>query len=238
MNPDQNRNGQTPGFGVNSTPQRNENGHFEVVPPPSVTGRSTGHNPYEFIVNPNKPLKKPGLFQGNDFLRRIILMVGGLVIVVILVTVVLNLLVPTKNISGSLISITQSQQEIIRVAAIGSNQASSSNLRNFATTVQVSIGTSQSSILGYLAQFKKVPDAKLLVLGYSKSTDQTLASATATSTFDTAFQQILVSDLSDYTQKVVSTYKTTTNTTTKALLQKNFDTAKLLLSATPSAPNS
>jgi hypothetical protein len=236
MNPQQNRNnGQTPSYGVNSTPQRNEHGHYEVLPPPSVTGHSSGHNPYEFIVNPVTVPKKKGLLGGDNLVRRVILIVGGAVVVMIIAGITISALTPKSNLVQSLLSITQEQQEILRIS--GNAQATDTQLKNFTATTLASITTNQTETISFLTSHKQKVDPKYLALGQDASTDQKLADATSAGTYNTIFEQILLGDLQDYQHKLATVYKQTKNSDAKALLARNYSAVSLILSDIPTVSN-
>jgi predicted outer membrane protein len=230
-----------PAYGVNSAPQQAQNGQYQVVPPPSVTGHHSGHNPYEFIVNPNTPHKR-GLLGGNDFIKKILLLVGGAILLMAVAAIVLSALGPKADSGATLTAITQRQQEIIRVATTGSTQATGSDTKNFATNVELGVSSNQSQILTYLASKGTKLNAKQLALDKNAQTDKLLADATAASTFDSVITQNLASQLTTYQNSLRSAYKQTSNQKTKQVLQSSYNAAALLLEqaksvATPGFPS-
>lgn len=230
-----------PNYGVNSAPQQAPNGQYQVVPPPSVTGHPTGHNPYEFIVNPNTPKKGLGLFGGNDFIKKIIFLVGGAVVLMVVAATILSALGPKTDSTTSLISIAQRQQEIIRVASIGSGQATGPTASNFTTNVALSVTSNQNDVLTYLGSKGTKLNAKKLALDRNTQTDKLLADATAASTFDSVVTQTLTSQLTTYQTSLRTAYKQTSSQKTKQLLQNCYNATTLLLEqakgAAPSFPS-
>src|SRR4051812_21641401 len=73
--------------------QQHSNGTYEVVPPlPSVnnTGHS-GHNPYEFIVNPNTPTHRGNILGSILSSWKALAALGaGLVVVLFIIGIVLS----------------------------------------------------------------------------------------------------------------------------------------------------
>lgn len=213
-----------------NVPQQASNGHYEVVPPPVPnTLRPSGHNPYEFIVAPNTAKASRWKLGGNKFWLQIGVLVGGVVVLMIIATVVLNALVPNKSSVTELTTIAEEQQELIRVATLGANQASGQSTKNFAITVQLGITSSQNDVLSYLASRGHKPTTKQLTLKRDAATDQLLTAATATSTFDTAVSNSLTEQLHTYQTSLQSTYKAAGSAAVKTLLQKNYNAATLLL---------
>lgn len=218
-----------PAYGINSVPQQAPNGQYQVVPPPSITGRPSGHNPYEFIVNPNTQPKRGGLFGGNKFLQQIVFLVGGALLFMVVAALVISAVAPRKNNSASLTTIAQQQQEIIRIATIGAQQATGSAARNFATNVELSIGSNQKQVLAYLATTGTVLKGKQLSLDQNPKTDILLTNATAASTFDSVMSQTLTSQLANYQASLRTAYTQATNPKAKQILQTSYNAATLLL---------
>jgi hypothetical protein len=220
---------QTPAYGVNSAPQQAPNGQYQVVPPPSITGRATGHNPYEFIVNPNTPQKSSGLFGGNSFIRQVVVLISGAVLLMIIAAIVITVLSPKKDNGASLTALAQRQQEIIRVATLGTTKAVSSDTQNFATNVELAVSSNQNQLLAYLASSGTKLGTKQLSIDRSLQTDKLLADASATSTFDIALKQNLTTQLTGYENNLRTAYEQTSKPKTKQIIQNSFDAAAKLL---------
>lgn len=239
MFPDQqNQNGGQPGqpqtpyqqpvVGVNSAPQQAANGQYAVVPPPSVTGHPTGHNPYEFIVNPNTPKRRASLLGGNSFVKQIALIVGGAVVLMIIIAIAVSLFAPKSN-TAALSAVAERQQEIIRVSTAASSQVSSQSAKNFVVSTELAVTSSQAQVLAYLTAHGGKPSDKQLALDQDAQTDTQLASAQATNTYDSAATQILTSELKTYAGLLQTTYKQTSKAQVKQLLQQSYTATALLL---------
>lgn len=222
------------GYGAPSSQhfQRHESGHYEVVPPPQPVqndGRS-GHNPYDFIVNPNAQTR-PGFgvsMLGGSMLTRIALLGGAVVVIIIIASVVISALSP-KSVTPQLISIAQRQEEIVRVSTDATTQASSSDTRNFVTNVEASVTTSQLQVTTYLATHGTKLKAKSLALDQDPQTDTQLADAATANNYDGAVTQELITQLQTYEGLLHTAYSQTSSTSLKAVLQSNFSSADLLL---------
>jgi hypothetical protein len=211
--------------------QQHESGHYEVVPPlPSAqNGGRSGHNPYDFIMNPNAvPNKSVGPLGGSTFLMRIALLIGGLVVLFIIAGVLITKLSPKGSTPG-MISIAERQQEIIRVSTAAAQQATSTDAKNFVANVELSVTSSQQQILSYLSLNGTKVNGKTLALDQSSATDTQLANAATANNYDSAVTQNLIAQLEEYESLLQNTYKQSTGQHAKTLLQNNFTGAELLL---------
>lgn len=237
MFPDnQNQSGGQPGYGpaqqpqVSAAPLQAPNGQYEVLPPlPSAQNNGhTGHNPYEFIVNPNAQ-KKTGLAFGGSFAKQLAVIVGGALVLLIVAAVGLSALKP-KGITPDMTAIVQRQEEIVRIASAASTQATGTDTKNFAVTAALSVGTSEQQVLNYLVSHNVKLKAKDLALDYNSQTDTLLASAANAGTYDSAVVSNLSDQLTTYAGLLKKTYTKASSKATKELLQNNYSTASKLLS--------
>jgi hypothetical protein len=218
--------------GVNSTPQQAPNGQYQVLPPlPTVsnTGHS-GHNPYEFIVNPNTPKRGGNLFGSNSSVAmRLAIMLGGLVAVIILISLLVSAFSPKSNVTADMIALAQRQQEIVRVATGASQQATGQDTKNFVANAQVSVASSQQQTVAYLVAHGKKLNAKTLSLDKSAQTDTVLADAATANNYDAAVVQSLTTQLRTYEGQLTALYKESHVPQTKKQLQAAYDSADGLL---------
>jgi hypothetical protein len=218
-----------------AVPQQAPNGAYTVVPPlpAGQNNGHSGHNPYEFIVTPNTPKHSGKLLGGNAFLAKIGLLVGGAIVIMIMAAVLLNALVPNKGGTAELTTIAQQQQELIRVATIGSEQAQGQAAQNFAASVQYGLTSDQNQLLQYLAGQGKKVGTKTLALKQNSKTDQLLADAASAGNFDTVFTQTVTDQLATYQKTLETTYKATSGKNAKALLQSEYSAAGTLITTAP-----
>lgn len=188
----------------------------------------TAQNPYDFIVNPTTPPKKSGFSGGGNSMRLLLLVGGGALIVVILGVIFASVFSKGGN-TASLTSLAQEQQELIRVAALGEQQATSESTKALAYTVDLGVGTSQTQLLTYLSAHGVKVKAAQLSLAKDASTDKQLADAQATGTYDSALQKILAAQLQAYISSLQKAYKSAQTAQLKQLISTDFTTAKLLL---------
>ncbi len=227
MFPDQqNNNG-----GVNSAPQQGPSGQYQVVPPLPVSNNvgHSGHNPYEFIVNPNTPKHNRSLFGGgSSVFARLGILLGGAVLLMIIVGIVISALAPKGSTSG-LTAIAQRQQEIVRVATAATLQATGQDTKNFVANTELSITSSQQQVLAYLADHGTKLAAKQLGLDKDAQTDTLLANAATANNYDSAAVENLTSQLQTYKQQLQTTFNQTSSKTVKQLVQNSFASADKLL---------
>jgi len=210
------------------------NGQYEVVPPlPAAQNNDqNGHNPYEFIINPNTaPAKSGGLLSGllgDKFIRNAILAVAGLAVLVIGAAIAISALAPKGSVPG-MTSIAERQQELIRVSTAAVQQAGSSDTKNFVTNLELDVTSDQQQILGYLGAHGTKINSKVLGLDQSAQTDTQLADAATANNYDSAVVQNLTGQLQTYKNLAQSTYNQTTNHDARTLLQHMLNHADLLL---------
>lgn len=212
-------------------PVQAPSGQYEVVPPlPAAnnTGHS-GHNPYEFIVNPNTPKRGRALLGGsNSFLMRIGLLVGGAVVLMIIAAIVISALAPKGSTPG-LTAIAQRQQEIIRVATAAATQATGQDTKNFIANTELSVTTSQQQVISYLGSHGTKLGTKQLALDQNAQADTLLTNAATANNYDSAVVQNLTGQLQTYKELLQTTFNQTSSKAAKQLVQNAFTSADKLL---------
>lgn len=189
-----------------------------------------GSNPYEFITNPSQPGKRPSL-GGNPLLKRVMVVVGGAVILMIIVSIAISLLGSGGTNIDALKSLTAKQQEIVRVADMGVGKAQDINTRSLALTAKLSASTQQQELLAYLEQQDVKPTKLELASEEDSDTDVALETAATSNRFDEAFNQILIELLTDYANSLSSTYEATSGENAKAVLSQSYASIATLLNA-------
>lgn len=231
MDPNRQQYGQQPSpgpgqpvYGNNSgTPQQT----YDSLPPPTPGGHASGHNPYDFIINPNTPKKRSLVPGNNSFLTKLAIFLVGFVLLLVVLGVILSAVFSGNDVKPQLIETAQAQQEILRIASnnAATNRQSS---KDVAASIQLTITTDQQNLLKYLAARGSKLNAKTLALGQDAKAGQLLESAKATNTYDAMYLQILSEDLASYRAQLQAIYKKTTNKTLKTDLTRYFTNAVLL----------
>jgi hypothetical protein len=157
-------------------------------------------NPYEFILNPDQaPKKKMGGGKfGNHFIRTIVFILGGAILLMIIASFVISALAPKKISTADLIALTQTQAELLRISRQASSDATQQVTKNLATTVEYTMITQQKQTIDVLAKNKVKVSNKELALKQNATTDQKFTTAKSTSTFDQVYTEVLQTSLNDY----------------------------------------
>ena len=194
-------------------------------------------NPYDFIMNPNQqqPKRAVDLNGKNGFFLKIGLIVGGVIILMIGITIAMNMLTGSKTNTDDLKLLAQTQQEIIRVSTSAQNGTGIRDqaLKNFAANTQLTLATQQAQLVSYLEQNGAKMNNKQLALKKDDQTDATLAQARATSTYDIAFKQVIKSSLSTYASEIQTNYNNASAADVRTYLKKSYDQTQLLIQQLP-----
>lgn len=196
------------------------------VPPPS-------NNPYDFIMNPApKPKKGVGGLLGDKFIRTLVFVLGGTFLFMIVVAIVLNSFGGNKINADDLVSLSQSQTELIRVSRQGSG-ASRQGTRALATTVEYTMKTQLQQTTALLADHDRKLGSKELTLKQNANTDQQFKAAKATSTFDLVYAQVMEKQLQAYSRELQSILNKSSNSDERELLSSYNQQVQLLLTQIP-----
>jgi hypothetical protein len=193
-------------------------------------------DPYEFILNPQKSSKpKPfkGLGGGNRFVVTIVMIVGGVLLFMIVITVLLNALAPKKISKEEFTGLVQTQHELIRVANQGTVGATRQTIKNLATTVEFTMMTQEKQTIELLGKNGVKVGEKQLALKQNAETDKKFASAKATSTFDAAFTQVMEDSLNSYATTLKQMTALAPSTTQRDQLSDYYKQTQQLISQIP-----
>lgn len=195
-------------------------------------------NPYDFIMSPDsaprqKPKLVPGMGGGNSFAKKLAVLIGGAIVVVIILAVGVTLLTGGKTNSSELVELAETQAELIRVSGEGLQNATGQDAKNAATTINLGLQTQQTQLLNLLGQRGQKIKPKELALKQNPTTDKQLMLAQQTSTYDDAFMQIIHQQLSDYVNTLSQLYTKSTDSTVRKQLQTDYNQAQLMLIVAP-----
>lgn len=212
----------------------------EIIPPsqqfpPPPLPPKTPHDPYKFIMEPPKKAKAIGVgtdLSKNPFIMKIIFLVGSAVVLMIVAGVLINIFFGSRNNLGDIIVLTETQQEIMRVAA-RSSESTDQTTKNAAITAQLAVTTQQQEWLTFLAKRGKKVGSEELSAKQNATTDQRLTQAKATSTFDITFVQIMRTQLEAYAGALQDAYNNASSKTEKTLLAEHFKATQLLIEQWP-----
>lgn len=196
------------------------------VPPPS-------NNPYDFILNPSPKQKKGlgGLFH-DKLIRMLVFIIGGTFIFMIIAAIVLNSFGTQKINTDDLVSLAQSQTELIRVSRQGSS-ASRQGTRSLATTVEYTMKTQLQQTTTLLSEHDRKLGDKELTLKQNAGTDQQFSAAKANSTFDLVYAQVMEKHLQAYSRELQGVLAKATNSDERESLSSYNQQVQLLLTQIP-----
>jgi hypothetical protein len=192
-------------------------------------------NSYDFILNPQKApkAKKIGFGGNSNFGFTIAIIVGGAVFFMVILALILNAFGGSGGRTTDFISLTQTQTELIRISDQGAKSAVQQSTKNLSVTIQYSVSTQRQQTLNYLGRNGTTVGEKDLKLKQNATTDQQLASAKATSTFDLVFAEIMQDQLTTYANSLKQVHGLTTNQFEKELLSTYHEQTQLLISQIP-----
>lgn len=185
---------------------------------------------YDFIDEPIQKQSRGSLIPANSSLpMRIAIFGGGLVVLLILFMVIKGFLGGGSSLT-SFVTIAQDQQAIIYLADNAQKQPDlSESNKNFTATTRLSLASSQSDLINYMANNGKKVNVKDLSLTISKTTDEQLAAAASAATYNETYRDIMQKKLNSYMSKLKQAYAETSGPNGQALLSDQFEQAELLL---------
>lgn len=185
-------------------------------------------NPYDFFMQQPDAAKKPPFGASGSPLQKALFIGGLLIVLLIILAVIMAMASGSKKDTTPLLSVAQSQQEIIRVSGDASKELRSVELQNFAVTSEVSMITAQRELLAHMDKVGGRPENKLLALGKKSQTDQALSAALAANTYDSTFRSSMTSEFQLYATNLQKASAAATTKSERDLLQKQLSEAELL----------
>ncbi len=197
--------------------------------PPPLQPMAAQHNPYDFITNPGKPVKK-GLPGGSSKLGRLIIVGAGAVILIMFGVIVAAVLSSGGGaVKTDYVSLVQQQAELIRISGVGADKARQADAKNLAITTQYALTSQQPGILALAKKAGVVVDVKTLAASKDVKTDALLANADQSNQFDEVFIKTLLAELQTYQQNLKKIYDASSTQSTKNTLSKDYDAVNSLI---------
>lgn len=196
------------------------------MPPNQQNKQQPGQ--YDFIMNPEKPPKKPLFVSTGSTGQKIIVVAVGLVLLIMLMVIVSSFLNKSANAQNDkLLGLAKTQTEIARVADAAKDKITDKNLLYESINVKLSVESSKQEIVSALAsRGKKVKEKNLQVI--NPDNDTVLAQGEQNGRFDDTYKQLLEQQLIDY-QKQLQTVYDSSNATEKDIVSSANDQISLLL---------
>lgn len=151
----------------------------------------------------------------------------------IVVALAINLIFGNRGSYDNLIALTQTQQEISRIAAESRSGISDQAVAGAGINSRLTLITQQQTLVLYLNLHDKKLSSKELALKRDATTDKIFTQAKATSTFDSVFSQTLRQQLTDYSAALATAYKNASGKEIKKILSTDYEQTQLLLKQIP-----
>lgn len=188
---------------------------------------------YSFITNPQSH-KSPMLnFKNMSTLSRLIAIIVLVIIIWILIAIISGILSKPIFNQSDFISTLQKQQELIHIFTTDTSttqeQASLSTInQNLVYSAALVFASDQLKTLNYLKSNGTVINPSSLNVGIIPSYDTELNNALQTNEFNQIFDQVVKTELNQYTSILKQTYSTTNGPKGRALLESEYHNAELL----------
>jgi hypothetical protein len=202
-------------------------GTVPPAPPPVVPGPPREPGQYDFILNPQQAPKKSLLPSGKQ--GRIMVVAGGAAVLLIIALLLGSILSSAgkENVENLVIAAKQ-QNELIRVAEIGSSKARGQAAKNIAITTKLSLQSQQAAMLDALKTQGRKLTPKDLAASQNPKTDQLLTQAEQSNKFDEVFIDTMQTSLTNYQKAVQKAYDGATSRKLKAALADQYKSANTL----------
>lgn len=189
---------------------------------------------YDFIMNPKKPQRSVG---SQSMLMRVAIFGGGLVVLLIIFSVIMNLIRGSDATVPSLTNLMREQQLITHITELAPTQPGvSSENASAAATIFLSVGTQHQEMVNYATENHLKIDAKQTVPN-TLAVDTALDAATSGGTYNTTLRSTLKTELTTYKAYLQRAYSNVKGPRGKALIKKDFDAVVLLLKQLDSTPS-
>lgn len=180
---------------------------------------------YDFITQPPTSSKRPGF--GNTRTQRLGLIAGLGVALLVVLFVVISMINRGPNNKEMLLTITQQQTELTRIATFGTKDAAQ-DTRNIAYTVSVSTTSDRTKLLLALQKHNVTFKEKDMVRGADLSVEQTFKNARAASNFDETFLKTIDTNLAAYQTTLSEAYELTSSEDIRTTLKQAYSNSQLL----------
>lgn len=194
------------------------------------SNQQPGHDPYAFIMADPQKAKRNLLPNPNSRKQRLLFVGGGGAILLILLLIGFLLFSSSRTTATKqLLSIAQTQNEVIRVSDLGTRNARSSDAQAFAQSTSLSVSSSQKEIVDYLTKQGLKTKPKDLATKQNGATDKALETASQASQYDQEFVETLTKLLKQYQTELKTAYDQTESAAQKQILQDSFNQVNVLL---------
>lgn len=191
----------------------------------------TQPSPYGFILDPPPPPKK-SLFSGGTTKSRAII-VGGVAFLLITLALIIMAVLSSLGNSGvsELKNVYAEQQELIRIAEIGSKDAVGTDTRGFASTTLLSARTAQQQVQSLISSRGAKIKPEEANSKRNANVEDILSGASANNRYDEALTELLESRIASYNQALDAAYNTNSEQA-RQVLSEIYTGSRLLVKQT------
>lgn len=195
--------------------------------PPPAAPTPSGPGQYDFIMQDGQ---SPRYRQPLNSRKQLLFIIGGALVVILLIWAILAMVLGGGGSSNQpYITLAQEQAEMVRISAAAKDESLSGSAKNFVQNSLAVLQTDQTELVGVLAKNGTKLGAKQLALKKSNTTDDALAAAKSSGTYQSTYISTMQQQLQTYQTDVQKTYQAAASATDKALLKKYYDNSTLLL---------
>lgn len=180
---------------------------------------------YDFIMNPEQQKKKLFSFKGGGKQRYIIMAVAAIGMLTILILLFGLLFGGGSGSKERLIGIAQQQTELIRVAEQGTKNATGTDAKSLAASIQLTMLSDKNAIKELMTKNGDKFKEKDLTGTPDSEVDSKLTAAQQNGTFDTIFTSIVKELLNDYKTDLSSAYDVASGPQTQQTLAQAYENA-------------
>lgn len=198
-------------------------------PPPAAP------DPYDFLRPTAGPPKGPRGWLANAGPKKLLIsalaLVGGLGLVAATAALIFGSGPSNKQ---QLIDIAAEQNELIRIAEIGTTKSRGTTAKNLAFTAKYTLTTDQQPLLNALKKQRAKPTNRQLASGRNPRTDELLTAAEQANRFDEVFIKTLQEKLQAYQRQLKAAYDNpASGPKLKATLAQQYKNAVQLINVKP-----
>jgi len=182
---------------------------------------------YDFIMNPGTPQKK-SLLPGGPKAKMGLLFGGIAAVVILFLIIILSVLNGGSSATDNLVIVAQKQNEVVRIADIGTKSAGSEKTQKLATMSKLIVASDQKIMIDYLTKEGTKVDSKRLALSSDQKTDQELEAAQSNGRFDEVFTESMLNLLKEYQRSLRTGYEGL-GKNGKQIVDQSYENVSLIL---------
>ena len=204
-----------------------------IIPSQPTYSAPDSNLDYSFITNPSSTKPKRFNLNGSSMKIKILVIIGGVIILWILFSVISSLLANPIYNTADFTSVLQNQAELIHIFSV--DTSTTQELSSLTPTNQGLVNSAllvftsdQNRTLAYLKSNGTVINPILLTQGINPSYDTELTNSLQTNEFNQVFDQIVKAQLNQYAKILNQTYTSTKGPKGKAMLRSEYSNVNLI----------